>query len=176
MEQNNKRTHQSLSPSQATQFMQIDEDYFEKRARTEEPSTVEHLEAASTLVNFLSCGIGSLERSIKARIGYLDYSVYINYFISSPVHNDQVDSDGDVNMIESGSTDASRKGKKRGKYNLPSDEDIRRAILDKARGESISKAASSNNIKNSTLHGRIAKKAETGSFARRRPGPKKKII
>ncbi|KAG2224384.1 hypothetical protein INT45_006784 [Circinella minor] len=63
MEQNNKRTYQSLSPSQATQFMQIDDDYFEKRARTEEPSTVEHLEAASTLVNFLSRGIGLLERS-----------------------------------------------------------------------------------------------------------------
>ncbi|KAG2212777.1 hypothetical protein INT45_003771 [Circinella minor] len=65
MEQNNKRTHRSLSPSQASQFMQIDEDYFEKRARTEEPSAVEHLEAASTLANLSSHGIGLLERSIS---------------------------------------------------------------------------------------------------------------
>ncbi|KAG2215962.1 hypothetical protein INT45_010106 [Circinella minor] len=78
-------------------------------------------------------------------------------------------------MIEPGSTNSSRKGKKRGKYNPPSDEDIRRAILDKARGKSISKAASSNNIKNSTLRGRMAKKAETRSLARRKPGPKKKV-
>ena len=61
MEQNNKRTHRSLSPSQASQFMQIDEDYFEKHA----PSAVEHLEAASTLANLSSHGIGSLERSIS---------------------------------------------------------------------------------------------------------------
>ena len=90
------------------------------------------------------------------------------YIVSSHVE-EEVDSDDDASMGHQ--EEESRRPRR---YNPPSEEDVRAALVSRVAGMSMAKAASSKTIKYSTFRDSVRRYAATGSLAKNQRGPKKK--